>query len=163
MALVVRYDALQSVAAPARKLPRPGRRAASLVIGLALMFLLIDAIVHPHTVAGLWTMQTIRRLEAPGLLPLFTAVESSIGSAAAFLAWPAVAALGLASLAFVVRGRSIRRRADGGREETGERRSYLDVARDQFLRPAGDDRVRPRSLPAPLQFPAHCRHRRQVA
>ncbi|HEY7035577.1 MAG TPA: hypothetical protein VH482_29825 [Thermomicrobiales bacterium] len=164
MALDIRHDTFRNAVAPARNLPRPGRRAISLAVGLTLMFLLIDAIVHPHTVVDLWTMQLLRRLEAPGLLPLFTAAESVIGSAAAFLSWLPIVAVGLASVAFLFRGRSARRPTPVERDDTGARRSYLEIAGHQFPRsPSAAAGVQPQRLPTPIRLTPRRESPRQAA
>jgi hypothetical protein len=163
MALEIRHDTFQSAVSPARNLPRPGRRAISLAVGLALTFLLIDAIVHPHTSVDLWTMQTIRRLDAPGLLPLLTAAEPWSGSAAGLLSWLPIVAVGLVSLGIILRGRLTRLPTKADRDDPEERRSYQEIARDQFSHASTDAGVPPQKLPTPIRFSLRCETPRQAA
>jgi hypothetical protein len=163
MALDLRHDIVQSAVAPAPNVPRPGRRAVSLVVGLALMFLLIDAVVHPHTVADLWTMQSIRRLDAPGLLPLLSAAESLARSAAAIPFWLPIIALGLVSLGIALRGRSTVRPANVDHNDAGERRSHLEIAKEQFPHSSSAAGAPPQKLPTPIRFAPRRESARQAA
>jgi hypothetical protein len=42
--------------------PRPGRRATSLLVGLACLLIMLDGVAHPHGIDGLWTFSAARHL-----------------------------------------------------------------------------------------------------
>ncbi|MEA2593647.1 MAG: hypothetical protein QOF01_116 [Thermomicrobiales bacterium] len=67
--------------------PRPGRRAISLSLGIAFILLLIDAIVHPRAFFDLWTITTVQRLDGPGLHAYFGAIEGLTSSDGAIASW----------------------------------------------------------------------------
>jgi hypothetical protein len=75
MVSVTRYARPGHLARRALRIPRPGRRAISLTLGLAILLLLVDAVVHPRTFVDLWTIQMIQRLDGWGLLGHVTSVK----------------------------------------------------------------------------------------
>jgi len=52
---------------PKVHLPRPGRRAFSGLFGLALLAVAVDAVLHPGSIDGLWSLQATRSMIAPVL------------------------------------------------------------------------------------------------
>jgi hypothetical protein len=42
--------------------PRPGRRASSLAVGMASLLVLVDAVLHPGKIDGLWTLSLVREI-----------------------------------------------------------------------------------------------------
>src|SRR5215212_6175480 len=60
---------------PLPSVPRPGRRALSLTLGLTFTLLLIDAVVHPRAFFDLWAIKAIQRLDGPGLHSFFEVIE----------------------------------------------------------------------------------------
>jgi membrane-associated phospholipid phosphatase len=77
-------------------IPRPGRRAISLSLGIAFLLLMIDAAVHARAFFDLWAIQVIQRLEAPGLHGYFEAIEKLTGSEGAIATWAVAFVLFLA-------------------------------------------------------------------
>jgi hypothetical protein len=55
------YWLLLAITSSLMRVPRPGRRATSLLIGLGCMLILIDGIAHPGETGGLWTMSLARQ------------------------------------------------------------------------------------------------------
>lgn len=62
MALSARDSALRGVNLPNASIPRPGRCAFSLCLGIALLVILVDAVLHPGGVTSLWTTRTLGSL-----------------------------------------------------------------------------------------------------
>src|SRR5262245_15075453 len=62
MAFSARHTLSRSVGLPSPSIPRPGRRTFSLSLGIALLFVLVDAAVHPRASGDLWTIDAIERL-----------------------------------------------------------------------------------------------------
>jgi undecaprenyl-diphosphatase len=67
--------------------PRPGRRAIGLALGIGFLLLLIDAVVNPRAFFDLWAMRAVQRLDGPGLHPFFEAIERLTSSEGAVAAW----------------------------------------------------------------------------
>src|SRR5262245_39034108 len=67
--------------------PKPGARGIGLTFGVAFLLLLIDAMINPRAFFDLWAIQTIQRLDAPGLHPLFETVEHLTNSEGAIATW----------------------------------------------------------------------------
>jgi hypothetical protein len=45
-----------------KSIPRPGRRAASLVVGFGALVVMVDAVVHPGQLDSLWTSSLANQL-----------------------------------------------------------------------------------------------------
>jgi membrane-associated phospholipid phosphatase len=96
MALIARDATHRIDVAAAFSLPRPGRRTVTLTLGLAFLFLLVDAMLQPRAFFDLWTLKTVQRLDLPGLHPVFTGVELLTGSEGAIVTWALALVLFLA-------------------------------------------------------------------
>ena len=131
MALNARHARFERVVVRMPIFQRPGRRTFSLAFGLVSMLVLIDAIFHPGSPAGLWSARTIQDLSALMLELFATVAELFIGSAAVVATWGAapvhvltvpwwvsIVALGLAAAAYGCRGRLTRSRASDAAETT---------------------------------------------
>jgi membrane-associated phospholipid phosphatase len=73
-----------------RRLPvvaKPDRRGIALTFGFAFLLLLIDAILHPRAFFDLWAINSIQRIDTPGLHPLFETVERLTNSEGAIATW----------------------------------------------------------------------------
>ncbi|MEA2528429.1 MAG: hypothetical protein QOF01_4471 [Thermomicrobiales bacterium] len=118
MALIARHAQLRNLSVPVPNLPRPGRRALSLTLGLAPLLLLVDAVLHPHTIVDLWTIRQVERLTVLDL-PSLVVAGIRVPSLAS---WVSIVVLGLAAVAFGLRTRQVRSRTsaapDGGAGET---------------------------------------------
>jgi hypothetical protein len=158
-----------NVAMPVPNLRRPGRRAFSLTFGLAFPFLLVDAVVHPGPVAGLWAIRTIQQFPAFGLRPIQAAGENATGSTVVITNWGAapihapevpwwviVAMVGVALAGFGLRTYRTRPRAtgDAGTGAGSPRRAAASAVRPAAQRPV---RLLPRPLRAADPSDAPCR------
>jgi hypothetical protein len=69
MALSARHALSRSITLPRPPIPRPGRRAVSLILGIGCLLFLVDAAAHPRATADLWTIDAIERLTgSPGAI-----------------------------------------------------------------------------------------------
>ncbi|MBA2277040.1 MAG: phosphatase PAP2 family protein, partial [Chloroflexia bacterium] len=82
----VRYATFGSLAARSA-FPRPGLRGIGITAAVAFLVLLIDAMVHPRAFFDLWLMQTVQRVEAPGLASLLRVVNDLTSSTGAVAMW----------------------------------------------------------------------------
>ncbi|MGH2534848.1 MAG: phosphatase PAP2 family protein [Thermomicrobiales bacterium] len=93
MALTVRHTLSGGTTQTTVALPRPGRRAASLSLGVAFMVLLIDAMVNPRAFFDLWGIKAIQNFDAPGFYTGMKQLEVLTSSTGAVLLWAALVML----------------------------------------------------------------------
>jgi hypothetical protein len=123
MAMNVRHARFEGVVVRTPNLQRPGRRTFSLAFGLASMLVAVDAIFHPGSPAGLWTVQTLQDLTALVLDP-FATVAGLLAGTAVVPWWVSIVALGLAAIAGGGYRRLIRSRTSAA-AETEERAGQI--------------------------------------
>ncbi|HEY7033092.1 MAG TPA: hypothetical protein VH482_17225 [Thermomicrobiales bacterium] len=61
MAFSARHTLSRGIGLPSLSIPRPGRRTFSLSLGIAVLFVLVDAAAHPRAIGDLWTIDAIER------------------------------------------------------------------------------------------------------
>jgi len=153
VALIIRHARLRSVTLPVPNLPRPGRRAFSLTLGLTSLLLLVDAVLHPHTIVDLWTLRQIQRLITLDL----PWVTSTIGGVPSLLWLVMIGALASVSAGLGLRGRKIWQKTDvvDGRDEGATRTAAEEGPASE---PAGSDCPCDRldaNVPLPFPTPLH--------
>jgi hypothetical protein len=169
MAQIARRIRVGHDTVPTPDLPRPGRRAFSLSLGLAFPFLLVDAIFHPGPVADLWTMRTVQDFSAAALHQFQAAGENATGSTVVITNWGAapirlpavpwwviVGMVGVALVGFGLHSYRARPRAtgDAGAGGAAQQRPVPSAVRPPPPRPV---RLLPRPLGASDPSDAPCR------
>ncbi len=87
MAFSAHHALPRDISLPIPSVPRPGRRALSLSLGLMFTLLLVDAIIHPRAFFDLWAIKAIQRLDGPGLRTFFESIERLTASEGAIATW----------------------------------------------------------------------------
>ncbi|MGH2559369.1 MAG: phosphatase PAP2 family protein [Thermomicrobiales bacterium] len=91
MALTVRHTLTGGATRPTTiALPRLGRRAVSISLGVAFMAFLIDAMINPRAFFDVWAITAIQGFDAPGVYTGVNLIELMTSSTGAVVMWAAV-------------------------------------------------------------------------